>query len=31
MTEIEAMTEEEYSYYLAFGELEDLMVHMHLE
>ena len=29
MTEIESLTEEEYAYYLAFGNLETLSVQMH--
>lgn len=29
MTEIESLTEEEYAYYLAFGNLETVSVHMH--
>ena len=28
MTEIEALTEEEYAYYLAFGDLESVCVNM---
>jgi hypothetical protein len=29
MTEIEALTEEEYAYFLAFGDVEDISVHPH--
>ena len=29
MTEIEALTEEEYSLYLAYGSIEDNPVHIH--
>ena len=29
MTEIESLTEEEYAYYLAYGDLESVLVQMH--